>query len=184
MHQYSNSGFLGLLLMVTTTLLSACGGDSAGVPTPIAITPITTETTILSFTTVGTSASVNGVVPINAGVKNGDFSIEWDITSSEPYRTEIFLSSDTVLNSAIDIVIYNRNCGADPRVYTCNQQGLFNCRFNNSNEMSCGIVTAFNTAKDLTVFLDAIPKSAYLIIDACNALRDSCKTASVAIELQ
>jgi len=60
----------------------------------------------------------------------------------------------------------------------------FDCRFTSSNKMSCGTISAANTEKDLTVFLNTIPKQAYLIFEACNALLSNCKTASVTIELQ
>ena len=187
MRQQTSLGLRQLAIVATTLGLAACSGGvdvSGGLTPPVPSNPVTTSTTINRFDVTGTAATANGIVPINAAFNAGEFTMDWEVTSSNPYRVEVFISADNTLDKTSDIEIYNRNCGNDPLVYTCNNIGNYVCAFTNANEMSCGIVTAFNTRKDLTTFLNVIPKSAFMMIEACNALRDSCKTASVAIELQ
>ena len=175
--------FKTILTLVVSGLLSACGGGS-DTNTDIANinTPANPSTTINAVGVVGTSSPVNTIAPINAGVNGGEFSISWDVDSSDPYHVDMYLSDDNTLGS--DVKILSQNCGSVSFLYNCDTTAVFDCRFTSSNKMSCGTISAANTEKDLTVFLNTIPKQAYLIFEACNALLSNCKTASVMIELQ
>ena len=165
--------------IIVASLLSACGGSSE---IPTANTPANPSTTINAVTIVGTSPPSDNIIPINAGVNNGGFTTGWSVSSSDPYHVDLYLSNDNALGS--DVRIFSQNCGSSSLIYNCSSVGQFNCQFTSSNKMSCGTLSAANTEKDLTSFLDTIPKQVFLILEACNALLDNCKTSSVAIELQ
>lgn len=168
-----------IILIFIASLVSACGGGSS---TPNVPNPATSTTTIDSYRVTGTSASINDVAPINANLNNGEFSVGWNISSSDPYHVDIYLSDDVVLGG--DVKIFEQNCGSLGTLYNCDSDASFNCRFDTSNNISCGVVSASNPAKDLTTFLDTIPKSAHLILVGCNALLTSCKSTSLEVELQ
>mgnify|MGYP006412646997 FL=1 len=167
------------LTLIISGLLSACGGSS---DIPEVNTPVNPNTTINTVSVVGTSVTVNNIIPINSGINGGAFSIAWDVDSSDPYHVDLYLSEDNTLGD--DVKFFSQNCGSSTLIYNCGTLAQFDCRFTSSNKISCGMLSAFNTEKDLTSFLDTIPKQASLIIEACNALMDNCKTTSVAIELQ
>ncbi len=171
-----------LIPLLVASTISACGGGSS-TPNIDVPNPATSTTTINSFSLTGTSAPINGVVPINASINNGEFAIDWDIASSDPYIVEIYMSSDTALGNG-DVKIFGQNCGSLSTLYNCGSTASFNCRFGSSNNISCGVISSINPEKDLTTFLDTIPKSANLLLLGCNSLLTSCKTTSVAIELQ
>ena len=172
------------VLITSALILSACGGSSStsgGIPTDTI--PAAKVTTINTYALNSSSVAVNNVVPINAGVNNGDFNINWNVYSSDPYRVEISISSDTALDNG-DVKIFEQNCGAVSVVYNCNTIGSFTCRFTSDNKMSCGTVSSFNQGKDLTTFLTALPQRAFMVIKACDGLLEDCKTSSVEVELQ
>ncbi len=170
-----------LCLICIVSLMSGCGGGTSS-PDINVPNPATSTTTINSFSATGTSAPASGIVPINANINNGEFTLEWNIASSDPYHVDIYISSDDALGG--DVKFFSQNCGSLSTLYNCSSTASFDCRFDTSNSISCGVVSTSNTGKDLTTFLDAIPKSAHLILVGCNSLLTSCKSTSVEVELQ
>ncbi len=166
-------------LVFAMALLSACGGVSSDVKTPATLT-----TRIKAYTVVGSGNAVAGKVPVNANINGGAFHVNWDVDSSDPYHAELYLSADDKLDTATDIDVFGQNCGSVSVIYNCGEKASFDCRFGTDNKLSCGKVSSFNRAKDLTTFLDRLPKTAWLMLKACNALLTDCKTAAVQIELQ
>ena len=171
--------------LFVAVVVSACGGDSSS-STDTATDPVATgdNTTINSYTLTGTSVTSNGVTPINAGVNNGVFRVEWNVTSSDPYHVDLFLSDDNTLSETTDTQISSHNCGALDILYECDAVTSLDGSFDNQNKISVGTVNTFNPGADLTNFLSTIPKSAFMIIKACNSLLSNCKTSAIAIELQ
>lgn len=174
-------------LIISVALLSACGGGSS-IPGG-GDNPVTNNTTINSFTVTGSGNAVAGKTPINAAINNGAFQVNWDIDSTDPYRAIMYLSADNTLdtNEATgDIELLGLNCGSISLLYECNKTAKIDCSFNSSNKIACGTAQDQLTyqPKDLTTFLDTIPKTAYLMVQACNLLMTSCKTSAVQIELQ
>ena len=174
------SKFLISLIVLMVALITGCGGSGSSIPT----TPATQTTVLNAFDLTGSDAPTNGVTPINAAIDNGAFRVEWNVNSSDPYHVDLYISDNNALDEITDIRIFNQNCGSIALLYNCNAVGSFDCKFTSENKMSCGTVTPTNPDKDLTSFLTTIPQSAFLFIKACNALFDSCKTSSIAIELQ
>lgn len=164
-------------------ILSACGGGSSG--TPSGTPGITgTTTTINNYTVTGTSSATGTSQPINPGVNNGNFNVSWNISSSDPYHVDLYVSSDSTLSTTTDIKFFGQNCGSASSIYNCGKSGTFTCTFGGDNKISCGTISAANPAKDLTSFLDTIPKTAYIVMQACNGLFDSCKTSAIQVEFQ
>jgi len=166
-------------ILIVSGLLNACGSGS---DIPEVNTPVNPNTTINTVSIVGTSAAINNIIPINSGMNGGAFSIFWDVDSSDPYHVDLYLSEDNTFGD--DVTFFSQNCGSSTLIYNCSATASFECRFTSSNKISCGTISAINTEKDITLFLDTLPKQAFLIIEACNALMDNCKTTSVAVALQ
>lgn len=172
--------FYGLLSL----LIIACGGGSDGSNSGDGTIVVEEKTVINSFTVAGSAAPTSGVTPINAGVSGGSFTIDWDIESTTVYNFSLFVSNNNTYEVPDDPEIFSLSCGPVAATFNCNQSGHFDCRFNNSNEMSCGVVAPGNSAEDLTSFLSALPANVFLIAQACNSLAEDCQIAPVAIELQ
>ena len=173
--QFSSIQYITAIFLAS--LLSACGGS----PTIDDIN--SSSTTIKDYAVVGSDAADStGQIPINSGVNGGAFKVTWDVDSSDPYRAELYLSTDSTLDRSNDINIFGTNCGSISLLYYCGAQADFDCRFTNENKMSCHTVNSANLERDLTGFLDTIPKSAYLILYACD-LSFQCKESAVAVTM-
>ncbi|MEC4685408.1 MAG: hypothetical protein VST71_06725 [Nitrospirota bacterium] len=164
-----------VILILCFIFLTACGngGNDGEESSSIKIT---------SYSVEGTSPASDGVVPINSIVNDGVFKVSWSVSSDDIYHIELYLSNDDELSRDTDVDFFGRNCGSISTA--CKQNGSVDCRFTTQNKISCGTISIYNPEKDITPFLDQIPKAAYLIMEACNALFDSCETASVQVELQ
>ena len=172
-----------VIVFTSFLVLTACGGGGGGdsTPSPAALT------TINSFTMTGTSAPTAGdPIPINANVNAGAFSVDWDVSSSNPYHVKLYISEDAVFDKDTDTRLMSKNCGTNVvgNTYECNKVASFSCVFKTSNLISCGTISTANPEKNLTTFLTGLPMTAYFFIDACNALVTSCKTQSVEVEFQ
>jgi len=170
---------LFLLGAMMVLLLSNCGGGSSDDNS----SGTTTGTRINSFDANGT-ATVSGFLHIDPSVNGGEFMIDWDVDSSDPYRFVLYISEDNVFNSTDDVLIHQRNCGSNSILYLCSDIGSEICVFDGQNMMGCGVSSPGNRPADLTSFIDAIPKTAYLILQACDALQIDCKTSAIAVELR
>ncbi|NNE63657.1 MAG: hypothetical protein HKN34_06200 [Gammaproteobacteria bacterium] len=172
--------YYGLLSL----LIIACGGGSSSSSSGGGTIVVDEKTVINSFTLTGSAAPIDGVTPINASVSGGKFTIAWDIESTTVYNFRLFVSDNNTYEISEDPEIFALSCGPVAATFNCNQTGHFDCRFNSSNEMSCGVVAPGNLAEDLTSFLTALPAKVFLIAQACNSLAEDCEIAPVAIELQ
>jgi len=185
-HTSSFSSFsFGLRMagLALAALLSACGGGGG------TTSPADATVTIRSFSVNGTGPEVSGVVPINASVNNGEFSLNWDVDSDDPvgYWTDTVLSADTVRDSGSagpDVVIHQQGCLVGPLSRCSGPVQSFNCRFTTDNKIICDFDGPYPQENFVGNFIDALPKSAYLIFRACTSLIDKCQTQTVAIELQ
>jgi hypothetical protein len=200
-------GFITIPVVATLMTLSACGGSSSAPPesgvdqdieailalvnaqggsTNTGATPLNvTTTTINALSVTGTSAKAGDVAPINPAENNGHFSINWDITSSDPYHVDVYLSlDDTISTPQGDIRVFQQNCGSLPQLYHCNQTADFTCNFNGSNELYCGTVSVANPIRNLTIFLSAIPMDANLIFRACNSVLSNCQEMVLPVQFQ
>lgn len=169
-----------LLGSMMVLLLSNCGGGSSDGNSS---GTVTTGTRINSFDASG-SATVSGVLPIDPSVNGGEFTVDWDVDSSDPYRFVLYISEDNIFESTDDVLIHQRNCGSNSILYLCGDIGSETCSFDGQNMMGCGLSSPGNRPVDLTSFIDAIPKSAYLILQACDGLHIDCDTSAIAVELR
>lgn len=171
------SSFKNIVILATSITVFGCTdtGEDTG--------STNSATSINAYSVTGTSAQSNGVTPINSGVANGEFTVAWNVSSSDPYRVDLYLSNDAALSND-DYEFFGQNCGSLSYLYDCGSSANFNCRFTTQNKISCGTVSSFNRETDISAFLDQIPKRAFLILEACNGLFNDCKTSSVEIELQ
>lgn len=164
------------LLLVAITFLTGCGlgaeGDNGEV------------TVIESFSVQGSADAVSGVVPINAGINGGKFSVSWKVTASDPYFARLFLSEDAKLIEQDDISVFAESCATQNVLNSCFDTVSLQCVFTADNKVSCGPRSILAEAPDVTTFLDQIPKSANLILHVCNAVLENCKDSAVQIELQ
>lgn len=165
-------------VILSTALLTACGGTDTGSGGP------TSKTSINSYEIAGSETVQAGdVVPINAGVNEGAFEVNWDVSSSNPYHVRLYVSDDAILSTDDDIQFFSQNCGTPSSIYNCNRTANFDCSFSAQNQIVCN-ETTYNRGKNIGSFLNSLPQQAYLIMQACNGLFDSCKDQAIAIELQ
>ena len=164
-----------IITLLLTGLLAACGGGSDS-----NISDPDQAVHIRSFTVDGSGAVVGGKTPINPAINGGAFQVQWE-ASEEVYHAEVWLSADDVLDTGAgssDIRLLSRNCGI--LLSSCDRTGDYACRFTSENKISCDT----DPERIITSFLDAVPKSAYLVLQVCNNLFTKCETSPVAIELQ
>lgn len=174
--KHTAGAFVGIMV------LTACGGGPNG-GNALSSKP-SNPTTINSYIITGTSPTTSAVQPINAGVNGGDFNVSWNVSSTDPYHVDLYVSYDATLSKTDDIKFFGQNCGSSSSIYNCDQNASFPCTFTGDNKLSCGTVSAANPQKDLGSFLINIPQSAYVIMEACNGLFTDCTTSSIAVEFQ
>ncbi len=149
--------------------------------------PVTSneEVNLKSFS-VSSSNSNNGVAEINAGINNGAFSIAWNVPAPSPYHVRLYLSENDTLEESKDIKFFQRNCGNSYSYFSsqCTDTGNYNCKFTSDNKISCGVVSTSYDEKNISWFLDQIPKKAWLILNVCNAFISGCKNQSQPVEFQ
>ena len=168
-----------LFIFIAFTLLG-CGGSSTPSEGGKENTDNTDNTEITEITTSyisGSSDADNGVIPINAGINNGKFKVEWDVISSENYDVDLYVSNDKYLSDETDIVFSEVTCGRSSS--PCTHTGSLDCKFSSTNKISCG---NNNQEKDLSSFLNTLPQKAFIIIEVCDSSYTSCKVSSQAVE--
>jgi hypothetical protein len=153
------------------------------------------EVDISSFSVQGTSRNENGVAPINAGVNNGAFLVTWNVavssgdvfdSSDRGYSISLYLSDDSELSntSSANIRFYIENCGTSDSADNCNDdaEGSIRCNFTNDNKIVCGEGTSEGQQEiSISEWLDEIPKSAFLFMEACYEGSETCDTRSVRV---
>lgn len=168
-----------LFVFIVFTLLGCGGGkNKSTASTPPVGGKVTTK--ITTFNIIGSSDADNGVIPINAGIDNGKFKVEWEVISSENYDVDLYLSNDKYLSDKTDIVFSALICGSTPSSSPCTHTASLDCKFSSTNKISCG---SNNQEKDLSSFLNALPQQAFIIIEVCDSSYKSCKVSSQAVEL-
>lgn len=165
-----------VITLASSVMLAACGETDGTSGSAIS------STTINSMSVQGSAAAVAGVIPLNSGINEGAFTVNWNVSSSDPYHVRLYVSDDATLSSN-DIQFFSQNCGSLSSLYNCGKAASFACSFDTQNQIVCN-ESSYNRGKNLTSFLQTLPQDAYLIMYACNGLFDSCKTEEVAIELQ
>lgn len=137
------------------------------------------EVTINEFEVIGSSEPVDGVVPINAGVNDGKFSVSWDVFSNiDLYHVELFVSKDGSTDGDA-VKFFARNCGYIGS--SCSQKGEFECNFTQDNQIFCGNTDGHN----LTDFLDQLPQELFIVLKTVDSLfQESAKQAQVKVQLQ
>jgi hypothetical protein len=151
---------------------------------------------ISSFSVVGTSSSINGVIPINAGFNSGRFSVSWSVliesgegfnfdSKSSGYSVALHLSDDDELSTSTDVRFYSEKCGQSDSAENCNDSGngSIRCNFTNENKIVCGVSNG-QQETDISDWLDELPKRAYLFLEACHEGGDPCDNRSARIELR
>jgi hypothetical protein len=125
-------------------------------------------------------------VAVNASILGGEFSVYWDVDSSESaYYVELSLAAGRSGGAAVPF--YDARCGSDPARYDCNRQVSMQCHFGYDVALSCGDiwpVDPFNIPADAAGVLTEIPMQAYLRIKACTPDLDVCTTRYQLVEWQ
>ena len=132
-------------------------------------------TTINAFSSTSSAGLSDSSVVINPAIDEGAFKIQWNIDSSDPYHIELYLSEDSQLSKSSDVNFFGQNCSSASAIFNCTSVGDFDCRFTSENKISCGTISAANREQNVTSFMTTLPKEAFIIIEACNGLFDSCE---------
>lgn len=155
------------------------------------------EVDIISFSVQGTSRNENGVVPINAGIRNGAFLVSWSVTvtsgelfdtNDNGYTIRLYFSEDDELSisSSTDIRFYSEKCGTSRSADNCNdEEGSVSCNLTNDNKIICSTGTSAGQQEtSIDEWLDEIPKRAFLFMEACYEGGDTCDTRSVSVVIR
>lgn len=159
--------------------LAGCGGGGGeSSPTP---------TTIRAFTVSGTngvSSSSGQTVAIAPSQNGGQFTLDWNASSStRPYRADLYLSPDATLSDS-DHAFFGRNC--DQPAGDCQAQAAsFVCTFGTDVKLTCPAGSVETT--DLSTWFASnggLPNSYYVILRVCDGLFTDCVTRAVPTTFQ
>lgn len=167
-------------VFAVSAVLTGCGSDSEkDYSEDRSIVP---DAVISGFSVVGTSPAQGDIIPVNAGVEDGRFTIDWDVTSANSFQLRIFLSHDELLSADDTRLFSNPVCGS-VRLNECYGQDQYICHFNSDNGLICSDGWE-NFSQNLltTGFLTTLPQAAYVIGEVC--VVTDCKTAAIKIEFQ
>lgn len=160
--------------------LTACGGGSDGGspdllggsnPPP----NLKTSVNIEKWTIASQSdADVNNTVTeINANLNQGAFEITWAVNVQElTYKTDtyvapFFLSDDANFTLTEDFSLHAMVCGSVPNVF-CTKEGKLACAYSTKNYFECAVAGRTVLSTNVAYSLDALPKSIFVIMQACN----------------
>ena len=189
--KYISRKIRSLLTLVVGSVFLALAG--CGVSTDTGTDP-GTPTLINSFSvTHGTLvAPPANPIPMNFDAANSLlFSLNWDVTSSDPFRLRLYLSDDTDIyfNTTDEQMFLDVLCG-DHTDYNCSFQGSQVCGINLglNDTLECSNDTAALDNTDITLRLDNanFPLASmidFIVMEVCNGELDSCQTASVQVQI-
>ncbi len=172
-------------ILTISALLAACGGG-IGENSEGAIGGSSGENVSLnSFEVIGTSAPINGVIPINANLNEGRFQIKWKASyDGSIYRSSVYLSKDARLDkNSDDLRLFYKNCGSSPSLYDCGNTANFSCQFKTNNSLLCSLGRT-GMGRVIGNWLGALPQKIYMILEVCNGLGTQCKTRANHVILQ
>ncbi len=163
--------------------------NPGGTVCPVSYVPVQIDpnpgnpVTITSFSVTSASPSTTGGTPINPGVSNGQFSVNWNVTGNL-YNAVIALNATSTFDPNTNIVLAT-SCGKLSASDVCHSSGALSCTFNNSNIMQCSDPTGSYASQNLTAFLaNGVPNNAFIVIQACNPGGTSCPTTFAPVQIQ
>lgn len=116
--------YFSLVLLSGLVVLAGCELDSPD------DTPYLGPSIVNSFNVFGNTVDMDEriVLPLlpNNAIVTGDFDLQWDVTSSDPYMIEVYISSNSVLDP-IDTLFLQMQCGSNGFQFTCDQLGDIPC---------------------------------------------------------
>ena len=161
-------------------LLAACSGGSSNDPDGLSGGPSETRVRSIALTGSDGVTSTGGSTPvpvISPYIGDGEFMMDWDVSSSSPYRMEWHLSTDAVLSDD-DPLFFARNCDLDVPGSSCRQAAAtYGCVFNSSSTFVCDGGTLIGDTTNVSAYLSStlgLPATYRVIAQACNNLLTSC----------
>jgi hypothetical protein len=164
---------LGAMILIFG--LFACGGQGDSSIEEF----IDVETSIGEFSVDSPTGSINGVPQMDPYFQEGEFSLSWSVSSSDPYHVKLYLSLNSALSEEDDINFFSQNCGNSNAILNCDSEADFDCRYSPDMGFSCN----GEESVDIGSLIEALPQSAYIILEACDGLFESCKTSSIMVNL-
>lgn len=131
-----------------------------------------------------------GAAPITPHLDNGNFALQWEIGSYGQYHVDLYVSNDPWLGLqdpwGREDVLFKHLGGMGNSYNTAyNTDTVFmSCRFTTDNILSCGQINYDNPGRDLTPYLNVLPKTGYIILRACDEYMQDCAITSRYVEFQ
>lgn len=130
-----------------------------------------------------------GAAPITPHLDDGNFALQWEVRSYGQYHVDLFVSNDPWLGppdpwGREDLLFKHLSSGSSYNDAYRIDTAFMNCRFTTDNILSCGRVDYGNPGRDITPFLNVLPKTGYVILRACDEFMRDCATASLFVEFQ
>ncbi len=113
--------------------------------------------------------------------QGGTFVVHWEVTSTDPYFTRLYLSEDDELGA--EEVFLEQTCGSLNGGYNCNQFANFNCRISSELNINCKLRGETESVKNIAPLLDQLPKQTQIVLEACDSSRKYCATAALPVSL-
>lgn len=137
----------------------------------------------------GARAWEYGATPITPHVDGGSFTMQWEIQSYGPYSVDLYVSNDPWLGPQDpwerEDLLFKHFGGIGYGSDAYRIDTLFmNCRFSIDNVLSCGGLNYANPGRDITPFLNVLPKTGYLILRACDDYSQDCAISARYVEFQ
>lgn len=166
-----------LIIGAFAFLIAACGGGGSSSDSA------ERSYTVGSFVVTGTSANnAAGQAPISPTTNGGNFVLTWKLAdiANQQHIVSAFVSQNNVLSDS-DIKFYRETCNG---ATACGSSNPFSkdCFFTNANRISCAGDPG--DGADITAFLDALPKDAFIIFKSCDSSSLNCSTASYPVQFQ
>lgn len=200
-----------LPILITTSLLVACGGGGAGANETSSGQLERNESTdlgqednlLLKFLGAPlepSTANIRSGVPENEFDVSHTLSIWWTAyvydkegnpaSGSFIYDSNVYLSANNILDTNEDELLFSMQCktpSSASQEYGCSQYASFQCVYNNDNTFNCLSLPLDHPEGfkdhfvDLTNFFDIIPKSAHIFYKICLTESQSCDIESTEI---
>jgi|GEM_PF-2865888 len=171
-------------LITFCALLTACGGGGSDDDTTITSNTggntnpniSTNDYTIKSFTLTGSNNTSAQPAVINPSINNGGFSIQVEAENpSDTYNLKLYISSNNILGDN-DILVLDQRCDFRSCPTTQVQK---ECTFTNSNETTCGELTA-----DISDLLTQLPIELTAIVQTCEITGLNCGTEIATVRFE
>ena len=157
-----------LCTIVISAFLSSCGGDNNELP-------------FIPFDEIALNIESFSITTTNV-IPGQSLGINWEIAGIEAnFDIRFYISEDNTISSE-DVRIIDEDCSFDEDDNCEAGKNIFyQCFYENDLSFDCQSGTQILRRNSLSTFLDQIPKSAFIIMEACG---EDCENRALELTFQ